>query len=616
MNIDLKEKLIHLGAYTNNGCVNRHWVKKNNDETISSQIIATTSFLDDNVSFSTRLFVIKNDIHEYPRCSYCGNEIKNIKKKQKFCSNRCSTLSPITKEKLKQTNLERYGIENGFQLKDKIRETNLKRYGVEHSGQSEEIKERIKSSILERYGVENAFQSEEIKEKIRETNLDRYGVEHAAKLNAVQEKRKQTNLKLYGVENPLQSKEVMERVKRTNLERYGVENPLQVEQIKEKIKQTNLDRYGCTSPLHSPKIKKKIMDNLIKNGMAPSLSLRKVSKEQYERLNDVQWLKNRHHNDSIPIKDIADELSVSVTHIYRVFNEKNITLVNYNSSQFEKEIYEFIQDVTDKEIKRNYRKLIPPYEIDIYIPELNLGIECNGIWWHSEATSTPKSYHLNKTQLCEKKNTRLIHIFENEWFHQKNIVKSRISSVLNFNDKIWARKCDIRLLSSKDKKLFFNNTHLQGDAHASVSLGLYYDDELVSAMSFGKPRFNKRFQWELIRFSNKAFLNVVGGASRLFQYFIKNWDPDSIISYSDRRWNTGVLYEKIGFKPLSTSGPNFWIVDTKNCLLENRLKFQKHKLSSMLKNFDPSLTAHQNMIDHGYTRVWDCGNLVYQWKNV
>jgi hypothetical protein len=159
---------------------------------------------------------------------------------------------------------------------------------------------------------------------------------------------------------------------------------------------------------------------------------------------------------------------------------------------------------------------------------------------------------------------------------------------------------------------FFDGTHIQGAVGASVAYGLLLNGEIVAAMSFGRSRYSKKAEWELLRFSNKLHTSVVGGASRLFRHFIKEKSPTSVISYSDLRWNTGALYTKIGFTQTGVSGPNYWYTkDYKT--LESRIKYQKHKLSAMLDAFVPEQTEWENMSNNGFDRIWDCGNAVFLW---
>jgi hypothetical protein len=287
------------------------------------------------------------------------------------------------------------------------------------------------------------------------------------------------------------------------------------------------------------------------------------------------------------------------------------------SSSQELEICSFL-DINNIQYIQSERSILGGKELDICIQSHNLAIEFNGIYWHSEGVGKNRSYHLNKTKECIDKNIQLLHIFENEWVHhiKHEIWKSIINNKLNIcNSKIFARKCHINEVDNKTAKQFLLNNHLQGHTHSSINIGLYYENELVSLMTFGKSRYNKKYQYELIRFCNKINTLVTGGASKIFKYFIRNYNPESLISYADLRYSNGTLYEKLGFNKLKNSTPNYFYFHKNNKLkLMSRVQFQKHKLQDKLETFDPELTEYQNMLNNGYDRIWDCGNGVYEYK--
>jgi very-short-patch-repair endonuclease len=261
----------------------------------------------------------------------------------------------------------------------------------------------------------------------------------------------------------------------------------------------------------------------------------------------------------------------------------------------------------------NTRKIISPLELDFYLPEFNLAIECNGLFTHSELSGRKdKRYHQNKTIKCISKNISLIHIFENEIYDHWDIICSRISSKINQNIKLMARKCSIKLLSNDERTIFFNRCHIQGDIKTSLCYGLVYNDKIIAAMSFGKSRFNKKFEWEILRYSSELNTNVVGGASKLFAHFIKTHNPNSVITYADRRWGEGKFYENLGFTFSHSSSPNYFYTKNHRSVY-SRHEFQKHKLKDKLEVFDPNLTEWQNMSTNGWDRIWDCGNNVYYW---
>lgn len=248
-------------------------------------------------------------------------------------------------------------------------------------------------------------------------------------------------------------------------------------------------------------------------------------------------------------------------------------------------------------------------EIDIFIPELNIGIEVNGNYWHSEL-KRDRLYHKKKSEEAAKNGIFIYHIFEYEWTAKCEQIKAQLKNLLGKNDtKIYARKCDVRLINNVAKQRFLDENHLQGNDSSSVKLGLFYEDELVSVMTFCKPRFNKKYEWELSRFCSDWGCNVVGGASKLFNYFIKHYEPKSVISYSNNAHTRGELYEKLGFKLISESNPDYvWF---KNGKIVPRYQAQKHRL---LKQGLQGNSESEIMHELGYYRIYDCGNKVWVYE--
>lgn len=299
-------------------------------------------------------------------------------------------------------------------------------------------------------------------------------------------------------------------------------------------------------------------------------------------------------------------------------------LINYNhckkcansTSKEEDELYDFIKnDLGIDTVIRNSRTYLNNgKELDIYLPDFNLAIEYCGIYWHSNQF-VDKNYHLDKLNQANMNNIRLITIFSDEWLNKKSLVKSRITNILGLNQiKIYGRHTEIREITHKLKKQFLDENHIQGDSRSKINLGLYHNNELVSVMTFGcRPIFNNS-EFELIRFCNKKNTSVIGGASKLYNYFVKKHNPKEVISYCDLRWNTGLLYEKLGLSKIKQSKPNYFYISNTTKLRENRIKYQKHKLDKLLNKFDPSLTEINNMINNGFNLIYDCGNLVFKIK--
>ena len=283
-----------------------------------------------------------------------------------------------------------------------------------------------------------------------------------------------------------------------------------------------------------------------------------------------------------------------------------------NESKGEKTLCSFLEDLNIQFIN-NERITIYPQELDIYIPEKKVAIEYDGLYWHNELKKD-KDYHLNKTLECEKNGIRLIHIFEDEWIHKKDIVKSRLKSIFGIvNNKIYARKCTIKDVSFNESKTFLEENHIQGNCVSRYRYGLYYNNELVSLMTFGANRKklgskSEEEHYELLRFCNKLNTSVIGGASKLLNYFIKAHKPKEIISYCDKRWSVGNMYEKLGFKLVSISKPNyFYIINGKR---ENRFKYHKSEL--IKQGFDKTKTEHEIMKERGIYRIYDCGTILYK----
>ena len=286
-----------------------------------------------------------------------------------------------------------------------------------------------------------------------------------------------------------------------------------------------------------------------------------------------------------------------------------------NKSKQETELFEYIKSLSN-DAEQSNKTVLNGSEIDIYIPSKNIGFEYNGLYWHNELNKD-KNYHLNKTVNCENNNIRLIHIFEDEWLYKKDIVKSMISNFLGATKKrIYARKCEIREINGSESNEFLDKNHLQGKCNGTIKIGLYYENKLVSLMVFGKSRHfvgNGKYEYELLRFCNIQNTIVCGGASKIFNYFIKKYNPNNIVSYADRRWSVGNLYNQLGFTLYNKSKPNYYYI------IGNK-RFYRFSLrkSVLIKKYNcPSnITEKEFCFKQKWYRIYDCGCLCYEWKNL
>ena len=212
--------------------------------------------------------------------------------------------------------------------------------------------------------------------------------------------------------------------------------------------------------------------------------------------------------------------------------------------------------------------------------------------------------------MAVEKNIRLIQIFDTEWYANQEIVKSKIAHLLGLSYRIYARQCVINCVTREAKNRFLIENHMQGTCISSINLGLFSEGNLVAVMTFGKSRFNKNAEWELLRYCSSKNVTVVGGAARLLRCFEQQYNFPSIVSYCDLRYGTGKMYEEIGFTLIGQTNPNYWYLKNYQNL-ETRIRYQKHKLSKLLPEFDATQSEWTNMQNNGYDRIWDCGSSIY-----
>ena len=450
-------------------------------------------------------------------------------------------------------------------------------------------------------------------------------------MDETNEIRKQNSIAKWGVENISQLQVTKDKKKAKSFEKYGVENVAQAKEVKDKMKETCIEKYGTIYASQSKEVSSKV-----------SKTRKAFSDEKKEELRQKQWVTHKKVfleklGEKLKSCDLEminpDEYIGFQTHrkreqlqmgyslkclkcgteFKRIFHTGhdpktwcptcNDGVRSFKESDLGEWLSQFV------EIERSDRSVIAPKEIDIIVPSKKIGIEYDGLYWHSHKILGDSKYHLNKTLAANEKGYRLIHVFEDEWIYKQSIVKNRLKHILGVSCiSVYGRKCEIREVNKELSDKFLEKYHIQGTCPSSVRLGLFYKNRLVALMTFGKPRFNKQYEWELLRYCTMGSVNVVGGASKLMSYFDEQY-YGTMISYSDRRWGDGELYSKLGFRHSHDTEPNYWYI--KNQERYNRMKFQKHKLPQLLENFDPNKSEGENMKEHGYNKVYDCGNRVY-----
>jgi len=513
------------------------------------------------------IFWILNDLISPPLCSNC---LKKIKFKGLTIGYPDPCVQCTSVKRQKQTTLDRYGVDNINKLestKQKIKETCLKRYGVESHNKLKSVKDKKKKTLIKNYGEEGLKHSD-ILEKRRKTSLDRYGEEHHLKTKRGMEKQKATLFKNYGVDSPMRIKGMSERFKKVwvekNLESY----------VKRLIKVRGYKLISSYVNSHS------------------NITLECEKGHHFE----ILWNSFQQGNGTCP-------------ECYPL--KKGI-------SKPEKDIKEYIESL-GFECSHKNRSIITPYEIDVLVDEKKLAIEYCGLWCHSSGGNVPftasPDQHLKKLNRCESKGYHLLTIFEDEWLNSKDVVLSIIKLKLgNVTTKIPARKCEIREISYKVKHEFIESNHLQGDKASTHNIGLYYNEALVSVMSF--LCLNKQHKkFEIARYCTTPDTIIQGGGSRLLSYFKKNFDWTDLITYADRRWSTGNCYHKMGFVLDYTTNPNYWYWGKSIKGRKHRLNYSKRCLAQM-ESYDDELSEFQIMTLEGYSWIHDCGNIKFSIKNI
>lgn len=518
-------------------------------------------------------------------CKVCGEPTKFVKFSKgyrDFCGPRCANKSKEVRRKIEQTNLERYG--------------------TKHSGLAPEVKKKREETCRKKYGNDNYFGSKAGIEMLYETWKNKTDGEK----EEIKRKRSETNIEKYDAENPFASEQIKEKIQKYWLENYGVTNGMQVEEIAKKLSETILSK--------SQEWKDKKYEKVTINNMKRCLDrLKEKLPENYKVLS---------YNRNEVLKAICDkghEFEI-YRQLVKVRHKKGVPICTVcnpltNMNQSQSVLFDFVKEFYNGTIINNHRKTLWPYEMDLYLPDLKMAIEFNGLYFHNELTKD-KNYHLTKTKLAEEKGIHLIHIYEDDWVFKQDIVKSRIKNLLGETEnRIYARNCEIRTVEYGQAKEFLDQNHIQGNCVSSIRLGLYHNDILVSLMTFGGGRVNLGKskvdgEYELLRFCNSLDTNVLGAASKLFKYFVQNYNPFNVYSYADRSWTCGFkqnVYEKLGFIKEKATNPNYYyIVNNKR---ENRFKYMKSEL--VKQGFDETKTEHDIMLDREIYRIYDSGSFKY-----
>jgi hypothetical protein len=278
-------------------------------------------------------------------------------------------------------------------------------------------------------------------------------------------------------------------------------------------------------------------------------------------------------------------------------------------SNWELSVFDFVKSITPDAVSGD-KSVLSPKEVDVYVPSKKFGIECHGLFWHSEVGNPDghfdRNSHQVKSAMAEERGIRLLQVFEDEWRDKRTIVESMIRHRLGLHSdrcKTWSTS--VVELTTEEQKAFFDSTHISGYTPSKVCWGLKDRvGRVVSALSLRRPRHGLRYEnsMEVARFSNALGLSVPGGLSKLLKV-ARAWSASNgysrIMTYVDRRVGNGAGYSSAGFQKVGSTGPDYWYTD--NELRYDRFKFRARS----------GVPEKQVALDAGVSRIYGCGSYVY-----
>ena len=469
-------------------------------------------------------------------------------------------------QNMQTTMQEKYGITNAMEKKE-FRQAISNTYSNQTKEEKQEKVKRIKQTKLEKYGDENYHNIEQAKQTMQE----KYGVQIGYQTEKSVQNRIKSSMEKYGVDNPFKSSEVHKLARQKMKEKYGVEYGYKSKIIRNKINESIKEKYGVDNIMHSSKYQRKVKQTMF---------------DKY--------------------KVTSGFLTPNA-----IKSHKQGTI-----SKINKKCAEELKQITNKQIK--LEKPIFKYIYDIQLGE-NILIDINPTISHNVYISYPyllkvvkdnipvsKEYHLDRLKIAVENGYDLISVFDwDDW--------EKIKYLLQDKETLYARKLEVKEVDKKECNEFLNNYHLQNTCNGQeIRLGLYKDNELIEIMTFGKPRYNKNYEWELLRLCTKPEYKVVGGAEKLFKHFIELVNPQSVISYCDNSKFSGVVYTRLGFIQKGKPSPSLHWSKGSEHITDNLLR-QRGFDQLFNTNYSKGTSNEELMIEHGWLPIYDCGQMTFIW---
>lgn len=433
--------------------LSENWVKKNYPDFH----FFILNLFNQDITWRAKFYLHVNNIKSVPYC-YCGNINKYKSGKfTKYCSTKCLSNDPLIKEKIKKTNISKYGVD--MPLKNKV------------------IKQKAIDTWNKNLGVDNPSKSDKVKQKVKKTNLEKFGVEYISQLDST---KKSLSSKMK------ENRDYMSICKREhisdNLE-FKV-NHLDITFLN--IKEMSIYEFFC----------------------------HKCESEFIINKNNL--------NDRLKHKNTVCT---------------NCNKVGSMDSDSERMLYEFVKEIYNGLVLKNDRTILNGKELDIYLPDIKLAIEFNGIYWHSEIYKE-RDYHFNKSKLCNDKDITLIHIWEDDWINKEDLVKFNILNMINSYENIIIKE----ERSKKDQ----------------LKLYLYSNDILIGYIIYDINKF------EILN------INSLSKYIKYIKNYIKEkYSPPFIIIKHSLDWGFSKKYKENNFKLIESNINYYKIIENKRDFSDN-----------------------------------------------
>jgi hypothetical protein len=451
---------------------------------------------------------------------------------------------------------------------DRQEEGMLRIHGVKHNSQMEGMSERRKETFRVKYnGAEHPMEVPEFRKKQLKSFHEKWGYEY---------------------DSPMQVPEINQRQKQTVYNEHGVYNVSQIPGVQDKVLATNKEKFGDIHAMRLKEYQDKAKETNKRKIKREYATQKDIPFEVLEKLQNVEYLILEHHTNKLTLAEISNKLNVCTKTITNYFRLHNIEVKTYFQSVAEKQIEAWLIEQNVNYVSRT--KKIIKGELDFYLPDHNIAIEYNGLYWHSDANQKNNMYHHNKWKQCNDKDICLISIFENEWVEKKDIVLNELSKILDLNNyhndnSLHANQCYIVDISQEEKSEFFEKYHILGDVSSILNIGLKYENELVACMSFNK----ENDEWILARYS--ANKQITNGFGHLLNYFEETHEYSKITTYTDLRWESNNDLLNQGFKIDTEIMPNWYWT----------------KYQYLYSKYDFDSISDDEMRSQGYNKIYDCG---------